>query len=336
VVGLAAKHWQIKVKLLDDQVAAGLQGDFKTGWEIAQKLEKIAPNDPRAAFNRGWYYLRQGELLDGHRLLDWGRHIDIFGNKHIGSSKPIWRNHQKGTILFNLEGGFGDQLCSYRFAYALKELGNRVVIACSPELAELFTPDFVVVQGKSALDVYHDYWLPSMSAIVALEYEYEDLKGTPYIERTADPIPGRIGVRWSGNPTFEHEQHRFFPADLMFDAVKGYNCVSLQRDKDAELKPDWMLETDLSDWKSTQKSISECELVITSCTSVAHLAAAIGVETWIVVPVLSYYLWALPGEKSPYYDGVTLFRQEMYGNWEVPFTKIKEKLNCTHTLKMAA
>ena len=97
-----------------------------------------------------------------------------------------------------------------------------------------------------------------------------------------------------------------------------------------------MLETSLADWKSTQKSISECELVITSCTSVAHLAAAIGVETWIVVPVLSYYLWALPGEKSPYYDGVTLFRQEMYGNWEVPFTKIKEKLNCTHTLKMAA
>ena len=141
---------------------------------------------------------------------------------------------------------------------------------------------------------------------------YKDLKGTSYIERTDDVVPGRIGVRWSGNPKFEHEQHRFFPADLMFDAVKGYNCVSLQRDKDAELKPEWMEQADVSDWAETRKSISECEIVITSCTSVAHLAAAMGVETWIVVPVLSYYLWALPGDVTPYYDSVTLFRQQEY------------------------
>ena len=105
MVGLAAKHWQIKVKLLDDQVAAGLQGDFKTGWEIAQKLEKIAPNDPRAAFNRGWYYLRQGELLDGHRLLDWGRHIDIFGNtiltrQNAGDTDIFGTEYMDGMGIF--------------------------------------------------------------------------------------------------------------------------------------------------------------------------------------------------------------------------------------------
>ena len=59
-----------------------------------------------------------------------------------------------------------------------------------------------------------------MSAISILEYEYEDIKGTPYIERTSEAEPGRIGVRWSGNPKFEHEQHRLFPTELMFDAVK--------------------------------------------------------------------------------------------------------------------
>jgi len=61
-----------------------------------------------------------------------------------------------------------------------------------------------------------------------------------------------------------------------------------------------------------------------------------GVPTWIIVPVLPYYLWALPGDTSPYYDSVTLFRQKEYGSWKEPFTKIKEKLQCMHTLKMAA
>ena len=255
--------------LLDKQLEAGIHGDFEKGWLIAQQLEKETPNCQRAAFNRGWYYLRQGKLLEGHKLLDQGRFEDVFGNRHIGSSQPIW-NGEGGTVLLNLEGGLGDQIKSYRFAFDLQKRGNRVVISCSPELASMFAEKFAVVEHDAACGTYHDYWLPSMSAVVPLGYEYEDLKGTPYIERTADPIPGRIGVRWSGNPEFEHEQHRFFPADLMFDAVKGYDCISLQRDKDAELKPEWMKQAPLDDWQTTRKSISQCELVISSCTSVAH------------------------------------------------------------------
>ena len=324
-----------KEGLIDLQLAAGLRGDFKKGWELAQQLEKESPDCPRAAFNRGWYVLRQGKLLEGHKLLDIGRHQDVFGNRHIGTSKPVW-NGEEGTVLLNLEGGLGDQIKSYRFAFDLQERGNRVVVCCSPELAPMFAEKFPVVEHNVACGTYHDYWLPSMSAVVPFGYEYEDLKGKPYIERTADPIPGRIGVRWSGNPKFEHEQHRFFPADLMFDAVKGYDCVSLQRDKDAELKPEWMKQAPLDDWQTTRKSISQCELVISSCTSVAHLSAAMGVETWIVVPVLSYYLWALPGDVTPYYDSATLFRQQKYGSWKEPFTKIKEQLRCMHTLKKMA
>tara|TARA_R100000306_G_C4363697_1_gene136588 strand:- start:446 stop:1402 length:957 start_codon:yes stop_codon:yes gene_type:complete len=311
--------------LLDKQLEAGIHGNFSKGWLIAKQLEKESPTCNRAAFNRGWYYLRQGKLLEGHKLLDKGRFENVFGNRHIGSKQPIW-NKESGTVLLNLEGGIGDQIKSYRFAFDLKELGNRVVIACNLDIGSIFAEEFAVVQHDVACGVYHDYWLPSMSSIVALGYEYKDLKGTPYISRTADTIPGRIGVRWSGNPKFEHEQHRFFPANLLFDAVKGYDCVSLQRDKDTELKPEWMKQASLDDWQTTRKSISECELVISSCTSVAHLSAAMGIETWIIVPVLSYYVWALPGNKSPYYNSVTLYRQQKYGTWTDPFKSIKQDL----------
>tara|TARA_R110002020_G_scaffold185951_2_gene383815 strand:- start:1647 stop:2621 length:975 start_codon:yes stop_codon:yes gene_type:complete len=324
------------MKLLDQQLQAGLRGDFKTGWRIAQQLEKKNPTEPRAAFNRGWYYLRQGKLLKGHHLLDFGRGINVFGNRHIGSSKPIWKKENQGTVLLNLEGGLGDQICNYRYASDIKRLGNQVIIACSEELAEMFSENFPVVNHSGALNVYHDYWIPSMSSNVVLGYEYKDLSGKPYISKTSETIKGRIGIRWSGNPKFEHEQHRFFPSDLMFDAVKGYDCVSLQRDKDTELRPDWMPQADVSNWKATRKSISECEVIITSCTSVAHLSASMGVQTWIIVPILSYYLWSLSGSKTPYYNSVTLFRQKVYGNWKKPFDKIKEKLECMHMLKIAA
>ena len=313
---------------LDLQLEASLRGDFDKAWQIAQKLEKERPDCDRAAFNRGWFLISQGELLEGQKCLDRGRNEDVFGNRHIGSTMPIW-NGEEGTVLLNLEGGLGDQIHGYRWA---KHLGDKVVISCSAELAPIFAKTHTVVQHEAALGVYHDYWLPSMSAVSALGLEYEDLSGTPYIEKTAEPIPGRVGVRWKGNPQFEHEQHREFPADLMFDAVRHMDCVSLQRDEGADLKPDWMVEADLSTWQTTQHEISKCEFVITSCTSVAHMSAAMGVKTWIVAPLLPYYLWALPGDKTPWYNSVLLFRQTTRGDWSAPFKEIKE---CMHSLKIA-
>ncbi len=319
--------------LLDQQLAAGIRGDFKKGWEIAQLLPD---DDPRANFNRGWYLLQQGDLQEGHRLLDQGRFLNVFGNRHIGTDKPIWDGQAQGTILLNLEGGLGDQVHGVRWAKDIEALGNnKVVVSCSFELAPLFVDVegvSAVVSHEAALGVYHDFWLPSMSAVVALGYEYEDLGGEAYISK---PWPmaegaGKIGLRWSGNPQFEHEQHRKFPTELLFGAVEGQDCISLQRDDGADLKPDWVEDVPLDNWMDTARAISSCDLVISSCTSVAHLSAAMGVPTWIMIPILPYYLWAMPGEKSAYYDGVTLFRQEKFQDWAAPFQKIRTRLKETH------
>jgi len=67
-------------------------------------------------------------------------------------------------------------------------------------------------------------------------------------------------------------------------------------------------------------------LVISSCTSVSHLAAAMGVETWVVIPVMGYFMYAMEGDTCPYYDTMKLFRQETFGEWEAPFDHIRNRL----------
>ncbi len=316
--------------LLDDQLEAGLNGDFEKGWKIAQRLILETPDCPRAAFNRGWYELQRGKLLEGHRSLDAGRQINVFGNRHIGTSKPIWYQRYGVTVLLNLEGGFGDQIHGARFATILaKKYKCRVILACSEGLEPILN-DIVgvsaVISHDAALSAFYDFWLPSMSAVVALELEYEDLTGKSYIPRTRES-EGKIGLRWVGNPEFEHQQHRLFPEDQFFDAVSGIDrrrLISLQKDVAVPL---WLNQEPLASWAETQALISTCSLVISSCTSVAHLAAAMGVETWIIIPILPYYLWAEDGPRTRYYNSVTLFRQEEYGNWKAPFDKIKTRLN---------
>lgn len=295
------------------------------------------PDDERAVFNLGWHHMRNGRLGQGMRNLATGRFGGVFGGKRIEAGTQIWRGEPllNSTVLFAGEGGFGDQIVNVRFARFFKEAGAKIVISCSRALFRLFRSlrYDAIMSIDSANGVDHDYWVPAMSAPLVLGLEYDTISGKPYIPKPRGaPLPGkcRIGLRWSGNPTFEHEQHRLFPRELMFN-LRGNDATfySLQRDRDTYDLPRHIhdLASMMGDWLDTARLVAGLDLVISSCTSVAHLSAAMGVPTWIVVPVLPYYLWALPGDRSPWYDTVRLFRQERYGDWSSPFEKLQDALN---------
>jgi hypothetical protein len=141
-----------------------------------------------------------------------------------------------------------------------------------------------------------------------------------------------VGLRWSGNPKYEHEQLRRFPPNLMLDLcnLPGINFYSLQKG-DPQMLPDSLtdLEPLLGNWQSTASAISRMDLVVTSCTAIAHLAAGMGKPTWVIVPAMPYYCWAQPGNKSDWYPTVQLFRQEYYGDWTGPFIELRGRLQQT-------
>jgi hypothetical protein len=318
---------------LDLQLAASLTGDFKNGWKLAQELEEEEPWNDRAAFNRGWYKMWQGKLLEGEELLARGRNEKVFGNPAPSTPAPMWNGESKGTVMLCLEGGLGDQIHGARYAKYIMDKGCDVIIACSGTVAMLLRdiPGIkAIIQHEAVFGVVHDFWTPSMSTVIPLELEYGNINGKPYIN-IPEVLPHkglRIGIRWQGNPAFEHEQHRVFPPNLLFNAIKGMDAefISLQRDEGTQYCPGWVKKVPLNTWSDTQAAIASCDLVISSCTSVAHLAGAMGIPTWIIVPILPYYLWAKEGDTTPWYDSVRLFRQEEFGSWVTVFDKVKLQL----------
>jgi ADP-heptose:LPS heptosyltransferase len=73
--------------------------------------------------------------------------------------------------------------------------------------------------------------------------------------------------------------------------------------------------------------IENLDLVITSCTSIAHLAGAMGKPTWVIVPILPYHVWAYGDKHSPWYTELTrVFRQTKFGNWDDTFDLVKKEL----------
>ena len=325
---------------IDLQLAASRMGNFAEGWRLCQKIEAEEPDNHRAAFNRGWYLLRQGQIQKGYQLMDRGRIVEVFGNTKPDVPTEPWDGKSKGIIMLYLEGGLGDQIHQVRYAKHIAARGCKVIVACSGPLASLFVDVegvSAVIQHEAAFGIYHDFYVQGMSAIVPLGFELEDLTGEAYITKpkTIKGFQKRIGLRWQGQTAFEDEHQKKFPYELMFNALEGVDAefISLQRDEGAEACPPWVKKVPLDTWEDTRQAAASCDLVISSCTSVSHLAAAMGVETWVIIPVMPYFLYAQEGENCFYYDTMKLFRQEAVGDWTAPFVRIKERLKAKQTLR---
>jgi hypothetical protein len=112
----------LPVHQLDIMLSQGLMGNLDEAAKIGDELGFREPLNDRAAFNRGWYEIRRGNLLDGHKLIFRGRHESVFGNPPPRVPTPMWDGVSKGTILLNMEGGLGDQIhCAGMIRYMVKK-----------------------------------------------------------------------------------------------------------------------------------------------------------------------------------------------------------------------
>jgi hypothetical protein len=323
------------------------QGKIVECREAQADYAKFFPDCPRLRFGQTWFNLYDGNLEAGLKHVEAGRVVGCLGEHDFSKFEyPRWQGDTdlKGkSVLLYGEGGAGDQIMGFRSARWLADMGARVIVACMKPLVGLFAAqkEFAVMDMDHAFAARCDYWLPMMSSFGLLKRTWETLWTGEYIKAPKSliwesiiggkelslPHCHNVGLRWRGNPEFEHEQLRWFPSELLFKVmeVKDVTFWSLQKDDPQTNRPAGLinLEPLLGDWEQTASAISQLDLVITSCTGVAHLAAAMGKPTWVIVPAMPYYPWARPGNTSQWYPTVRLFRQKCYGKWEEAFKELR-------------
>ena len=67
-------------------------------------------------------------------------------------------------------------------------------------------------------------------------------------------------------------------------------------------------------------------LVITVDTSIAHLAGALGISTWLLLPYETEWRWLLDRDYSPWYPTMKLYRQKISGDWATVITEVCKDL----------
>src|SRR6185437_11943285 len=144
----------------------------------------------------------------------------------------------------------------------------------------------------------------------------------------------RVGLVWSGNPQHGNDHNRSIPLQMLLPLLDAdATFVSLQKDPRPadravlQQRSDIIdLTADLTDFVETAALIGCLDLVITVDTSVAHLSAALGRPTWILLPYTPDYRWLLDRDDSPWYPTARLFRQDDTRNYENVLVRVRAEL----------
>ena len=145
----------------------------------------------------------------------------------------------------------------------------------------------------------------------------------------------RVGLVWAGNPRFPGDRLRSprleglravldVPGVRLFGLQKGPGREDLERVALPASFTD--LGREVADFADTAAIMANLDLVISSCTGPAHLAGALGVPLWVVLPFSPDWRWLLGRDDSPWYPTARLFRQDRVGDWTRVAARVAEAL----------
>jgi ADP-heptose:LPS heptosyltransferase len=153
-----------------------------------------------------------------------------------------------------------------------------------------------------------------------------------WAQTVGQSIRPRVGLVWAGNPKHKADRQRsvslsalapLAKANAAFFSLQVGPASSQMRDAPFTIVD---LTAQLSDLFDTAALIANLDLVITVDTAVAHLAGAMGKQTWVLLPFAPDWRWIRGGQDRPWYPSVRLFRQTTPGDWQEAIERAAEQL----------
>jgi tetratricopeptide (TPR) repeat protein len=290
-----------------------LHGDFEGGWQDYERRWALSDMVPRSFDRPRW----DGSSLDGK------------------------------TILVYAEQGLGDTIQFLRYLPLVRQRGGMVLFECQPALLRLLAgisgADQLIAAGtllppfdvQAALLSLPGIFATTLATIPAdIPYLRAEPSLVDYWRKELEPLGGfKIGIAWQGNPKNPEDRYRSCPLTCfeVLAAADGVRLVSLQKGPGTGQLP--LLANrfpilDLGDrldreaaFIDTAAVLMSLDLVVTVDSALAHLAGALGVPVWTLLPLVPDWRWLLERSGSPWYPTIRLFRQNRLGAWGEVFER---------------
>jgi tetratricopeptide (TPR) repeat protein len=316
------------------------------------RVETLDPGNAQAKLGLGLLHLLMGDFEAG-----WSRHVARFKMSSSADypkfSEPMWlgeENIEGKTLLIHVDEGLGDTIQFARYVPLVAARGARIILvvldAVHPLLSGLPGVWKCLPFSAGALPAF-DMHCPLSSLPMVFGTRLDTIPSeTSYLsappagrvkawrERLGHHDKLRVGLVWSGNPQHGNDHRRSIPLRSFLPILDvDADFVSLQKDPRPADRSVLQERSDvidltahLTDFVETAALIGCLDLVITVDTSVAHLSAALGRPTWILLPYTPDYRWLLDRDDSPWYPTARLFRQGKTRNYENVLVRVRSEL----------
>jgi len=308
---------------------------------LLEQLVKSHPDDADAHWNLALSLLTAGRYEDGWSEYEWrfrrSRPVTV-----TDPGSPRWQGEplEGKHILLCCEQAYGDSIQFIRFAAQLSDWGATVTVLCpDSSLAGLLSRAPGITTALSAGQPLppHDCWSPLLSLPYYLDIQKESLPPAPYLFGDNAPIAElglesrlKVGLVWSGRAT---DPHRACPAELFArlshytDRIAFYSLQMNADQQDLDILTDRLGITALSpimtEFSATARVMQQLDLIISIDSAPAHLAGALGCETWLLLQHIPDWRWGIADSSSVWYPSMRLFRQPAPGDWQSVITRLE-------------
>jgi tetratricopeptide (TPR) repeat protein len=321
--------------------------------QFDQAIE-LQPDHVEAHFNRSQQNLLMGNYAEGWKEFEWRWKMKE-AEPHGLDGVPWDGSNPRGKkLLVCSEQGFGDMFQFVRYVPLLTRLGAYVILLCQQEVGRLMTSleggGHIVVRGGSIPP--YDAYAPLMSLPGLFRTDVESIPNkVPYLmppreesdlwaKRLASDKNFRVGFVWSTESSTGMRWRKLIPAQDVLDllnlpGVTFYGLHAKAKPQDlAILGPRIQdLSKQLDNFSTTAAVIKQMDLVVTIDTAAAHLAGAMGLPVWILLPWSADWRWCRNRADSPWYPTARLFRQTEPGDWKTLLSSVKEELTAAAHLR---
>ena len=342
-------------------VAQKDQGNFNEAMLWYEKALTLDPNAAEAHWNMASILLLNGNFRDGWDKYEWRWKTKDRCQPNL--SQPTWEGSslQDKVLFVYAEQGVGDEIM---FASCLPEIidqANMCIAECDNRLIPLFERAFpkAIFRNTMGEDNPFPSNLPQIDMRIALGslpkylrsdiskfpertfYLIADSKQTEIWEQRYKELKGliKIGISWRGGKEIKIQQQRSIGLKhfkALF-SINGIEFINLQYGDCAEELKDAVEKLGikihdlegvdpLKDLDGFAAKIAALDLVISVDNSTVHMAGALGVPVWALLPYVCDWRWMLDYEDTPWYESVRLFRQKTPGDWGEVVGAISQRL----------
>ena len=313
-----------------------LIGEREKAQNLFDELKKIETNDSEYFQFLGMRFLFQGNFEIGWKYYE-HRNTKL---KNIFNAIAEWNGediHQKSIIVYN-EQGLGDSIQFSKFIIPLLKLTNNVTFLVQKNIIDIFKkdiPNLKVVSKENFHDNKFDFKI-SLGSLVKFFYKEKidenfltnnNLFDLPFV-LNKDKL--NVGIAWSGSFNGPNEPYRSIPLKALnkiFSLDINFFCLQKEIWERDLIQFEKTNITNLGDYSlgDMVAIIQKLDLVISSDTSILHLAASLNKKTWGLLNLYPDWRWGAFNKIHPY-KSLKLFQQKAFNKWDDVESEIYENL----------